>query len=117
MSPELTAFVMRPEQQKAINESSVKAWFSQLPNCAEPKMKQRKVPIDQEPNFDIAGNPCSGQWRVITWIEGCGEERIIDLQYWFPPVGKLTTTLLLPGTTIASLILQKDALQVLPKKH
>ncbi|MGA2635990.1 MAG: hypothetical protein ABSF16_17280 [Terracidiphilus sp.] len=110
MSPELKAFVMRPEQQKAINESSVKAWFQQLPNCADPKMKQRNVLIDQEPKFDAKGDPLSGQWRVVTWIEGCGEERIINLQYWFRTDGKLTTTVLLPGTSHANLILQKDAI-------
>jgi hypothetical protein len=101
---------MRPEQQKTINESSLKAWSQQLPNCAAPQMKQRNVLIDQEPNFDAQGNPISGQWRVLTWIEGCGEERIVNLQYWFPPDGKLATTLLLPGTTIASLTLQRDAI-------
>ncbi len=109
MSPELKAFVLRPEQQKAINEASAKAWFQQLPDCKEPKLKQRNVLVDQVPAFDIAGNPYSGQWRVVTWIDGCGEERIIDLMYWFPPNGTLTTTLLLPGTTLADPRLQKDA--------
>jgi len=110
MSPELKAFVMRPEQQKAINDSNAKEWLKQVPNCLELKGKHRNVLIDQEPSFDAAGNPLSGQWRVLTWIEGCGEERIISLQYWFPPNGKLSTTLLLPGTTIASLTLQRDAI-------
>lgn len=110
MSPELKAFLTRPEQQKAINESSAKAWFQLVPNCSEPKMKQRNVLIDQEPAFDAAGNPLSGQWRVLTWIDGCGEERIINLQFWFLRDGKLTTTLLLPGTSIANLTLQRDAI-------
>jgi len=105
MSPELKAFVSRPDQLKSINELSVKSWFQQLPNCTEPKMKRRIVLVDQEPKFDIAGNPLSGQWRLLTWIEGCGEERIVDLQYC-----KLAATLLLPGTTIASLTLQRDAI-------
>lgn len=109
LSPELSAFLIRPEQQKAINESSVKAWFQQLPNCAEPKMTQRNVLIGQEPKFDAKGDPLSGRWSVVTRIEGCGEERIINLQYWFTPDGKLAASLRLPGTSIADLTLQKDA--------
>jgi len=110
MSPELKAFLTLPEQQKAINESSKKVWFDQLPGCTEAKMTQRSVLIGEAPKFDAQGNPLSGRWRVITHIEGCGEERIVNLQYWFPPDGKLATTLMLPGTTIASLTLQKDAI-------
>ncbi len=109
LSPELKAFLMHPEQQKAINESSAKAWFRQVPGCAEPKTTQRNVLIEEASNFDAQGNPLSGRWRIITHIEGCGEARIINLQYWFPPNGKLAASLLLPGTSIASLLLQKDA--------
>lgn len=110
LSPELRAFLMRPEQQKAINESSAKAWSQQLPDCLESKMKQRKVLIQQEPKFDAKGDPLSGQWRVVTSINGCGEERIISLQYWFPPDGKLAATLMLPGISIADPLLQKDGI-------
>jgi hypothetical protein len=110
LSPELKTFLMLPDQRKAIDESSAKAWASQVPGCTEPKVTQRNVLILEAPKFDAQGSPLSGNWRVITHIDGCAETRIISLQYWFPASGKLATTLMLPGTSIADPLLQRDAI-------
>ena len=109
MSPELKAFVMRPNQQKAVMGAMFNSWHSLVPDCTTPQLKQMNVAVIQAPAFDASGNPTSGKWRMVGHVEGCGEEKIMNIEYWFGSDGKMMTQML-SGTSIAALLLEKNAI-------
>lgn len=110
VSPELKSFLMRPEQQQAVNGMLAQQWRALVGNCSSPHLQPTTVLIDNSPAFDQAGAPASGQWRVRDYVEGCGETRILNILFLFTPNGKMRRIALLPGTTIADARLQQDAL-------
>jgi hypothetical protein len=110
ISPELQAFVMRPDQKKAVMGSIFSGWHILEPACSTPQLKQMNVRVINPPAFDASGSPTSGQWRMVGHVEGCGEEKIMNVEYWFGSDGKMMMTQILPGTSIADLLLEKDAI-------
>jgi hypothetical protein len=110
MSPELKAFVMRPDQQKNVMGAMFSGWNILEPDCPTPRLKQMNVRVINPPAFDASGNPTSGKWRMVGDVEGCGEEKIMNIEYWFGSDGKMTMTALLPGSSIADLMLERDAI-------
>ena len=66
--------------------------------------------VGTAPTFDKAGKPVSGNWRVITRLSGCGQARMFSLFYAFAPNGQMVRLGMLPGSTAADPILQRDAL-------
>lgn len=110
MSPELKAFLMRPDQTQAVVGMMAQQWHMIFENCSSPKLQGMNVFIDSPPQFDSSGAPISGKWRMIGRIEGCGETHIFKVEYLFTPDGQMKRVALLPGTTIADLLLQRDAL-------
>ena len=110
MPPELKAYVMRPDQQKAVLNAMFSYWHALVPECSTPQFKQMNVIVISQPVFDATGNPTSGSWRMAGHIEGCGEDKIMNVLYWFGADGKMKMTQMLPGTTIADLLLEKDAI-------
>jgi hypothetical protein len=101
---------MRPEQQQGFVGSMAHQWHFIIANCASPQVKSTNVFIDSPPTFDQAGVPTSGAWHVVSQVEGCGEARIMTVFYFFPKGGEMKRITGLPGTTIADLTLQRDAL-------
>lgn len=110
MSPELRAFMMRPDQQQAVSEIMAKQWRLVDNNCTSPKFLGMNVLVATPPNFDASGAPVSGNWRVLGRIEGCGAIRLFNVEYLFASDGQMKRIGLLPGTTIADFRLQRDAL-------
>ena len=110
MSPELKAFLDRPEQQQALASMMRQQWRMAGENCSSPKLQGLLVLVETAPTFDSNGEPTSGEWRVVSHIEGCGEKRVFNLEYLFTPDGQMKRIALLPGTTAANLKLQHDAL-------
>ncbi len=110
MSPELRAFVMRAEQQKAVIGAMMQQWRALAPECAAPELKKMNVAVIEAPIFDTAGNPTRGAWKMVGTLEGCGQSKVMNLRYWFGPEGRLMMSTTLPGTTHADPLLQKDAL-------
>lgn len=110
MTPELRAFVMRAEEQKAVLGAMEQQWRALVPECATPQLKQMNVGVLEAPVFDEIGNPTRGAWRMVGRMEGCGQSKVLNLRYWFAPEGRLMRSTTLPGTTIAVPLLQKDAL-------
>jgi hypothetical protein len=109
MPPQLRAFVTRPEQQQAVTGAMGVEWRKIFENCPSPKLQGVNVSISTPPKFDSSGTPVSGEWRMIGHIEGCGEKRILSVEYLFTPDGQMKRVMLLPGSTIASWRLQHDA--------
>lgn len=110
MSPELKAFLTRPDQQQAYNSMMAEQWRLAVENCPSPAMRGLNVVISVAPKFDASGAPVSGQWRVVGQIEGCGKTRTMSILYVFNPDGRMARVGLLPGTTTADLRLQRDAM-------
>jgi hypothetical protein len=110
MSPELRAFVMRPDVKKAVISAMTQQWRALTPECAEPQIKQMNVLIIEAPVFDSDGNPTRGAWKMVGQLEGCGQTKVMNLRYGFGKDGKLTLGMMLPGTTHADPLLQRDAL-------
>ncbi|MDE2029678.1 MAG: hypothetical protein KGI97_03835 [Alphaproteobacteria bacterium] len=110
LSPELKAFLARPDQENAYVGMMMRQWQISVPSCPSPQIKNIAVLVDHTPTFDKSGLPVSGQWRVIGYAEGCNESRIFNMYYGFSPDGKMTRIALLPGTTRADLTLQRDSL-------
>jgi hypothetical protein len=110
MSPELRTFLMRPEQQQAVTGTMGQQWRIIFESCPTPKLQGVNVLIITPPSFDSSGTPVSGEWRMIGHLEGCGETRILNVEYQFTPDGQLKRFVMLPGTSIADIRLQHDAL-------
>lgn len=110
MSPELKAFLTRPEEQQAFGGMMGQIWRSTVENCPSPGVRGMNVVISVPPKFDQAGLPKSGEWRVTAQFEGCGKARTLTVLYLFGPDSRMMRAGLLPGTTITDLRLQKDAL-------
>jgi hypothetical protein len=110
MSPELKAFLMRPDQQQVTISMMGQQWRALVGECQSPKVTAMNVLIDKPPTINQAGVPTSGEWRMVGHIEGCGATHIFSLLYFFAKDGQMKTLALLPGTTIADVRLQHDAL-------
>src|SRR4051812_41033309 len=65
MSPELKAFMIRPEQQQGLVGLMGQQWRMVVDNCPSPNLQGMNVLISTPPNFDSNGAPVSGQWRAI----------------------------------------------------
>lgn len=61
--------------------------------------------------LDAAGKVVQGVWKESIRAEGCGPERLLNAMTQVTPEGTLTTTPLLPGSTIADPQLQRDSVQ------
>lgn len=110
MSPELSAFMVRPEQQQAVVGLMGQQWRAAHADCPSPKLLGMNVVITAAPNFDAGGAPVSGQWRTVGRIEGCGATHIFNVEYLFGADGQMKRVALLPGSTLADMRLQRDAL-------
>ena len=110
MSPELKAYLTRPDQQQLYNGNIAQQWRIAVENCPSPQMRSLNVLVGVPPKFNASGNPVSGEWRVVSRVEGCGASRILSVAYTVGTDGKIHIFGLLPGTTAASPLLQRDAL-------
>ena len=110
ISPELQAFLMRPEQKQAVTGMMGQQWRTIFENCTSAKLQGMNVLITTPPTFDSSGTPVSGEWRMLGRVEGCGETRILNVEYLFTQDGQMKRLALLPGTTSADLRLEHDAL-------
>jgi hypothetical protein len=110
MSPELKAFLTRPAEQQAYSNVMRQQWQAAVENCPTNVMKGLNVIVFVPPKFDSGGTPTSGTWRVVGQVEGCGQNRLLNVHYQVGPDGRMTRVGSLPGSTIADLRLQIDGL-------
>ena len=111
MPPELKAFLERPEQKQAVLEIMGQQWRTVVENCTSPKLQTMGVLIGMPPKFDANGVPISGEWLMAGQVAGCGETHVFTVEYLFAPDGQMKRIGLLPGTTHAGPVLQRDALK------
>ena len=70
-----------------------------------------KVFLHAEPAFDGAGHIIAGDWRLVVDEQGCGQSRVLNVQVLVRGPNSVATIPLLPGTTLATAGLQKDAVK------
>lgn len=110
LSPDLKAFLLRPDQQQVIAEIMTRQWRSIFENCPSPTLAISGVTPEQASTFDQNGVPVSGRWHVNGHAEGCGESRVLGVEYMFTPDGQMRRIGTLPGATVADIALQHDSL-------
>lgn len=110
MSPELKAFLSRPDEQQQFGGMMTNIWQSTVENCPKPAPAGLNVLIETAPTFDAGGRPKSGEWRVVGQWQGCGKTRMLSILYIFGQDGQMRRIGLLPGSSATSLRLQSDAL-------
>ncbi len=109
MSPELRKFMSDPEEEKIVKAQALHDWNNVVSGCEAPKLEAANVVVGVPPQFDKAGKPVSGNWRVITRLSGCGQIKNFSLLYAFAANGQLARLGMLPGSSAADPILQRDA--------
>lgn len=110
LSPELQAFMSRPDEQKIYGAALLRDWDYAVDNCPSPAVKNLRLSIGIPPKFDAGGQPVSGEWRLIGQLEGCGKTRHLSILYGFGTDGKLVRAGMLPGTSVSNFRLQRDSL-------
>jgi hypothetical protein len=108
--PELRAFLTEPHEQDVVKGQALRDWNNIVANCGAPTLEGANVVIGVLPAFDKAGKPVSGNWRVVTRLAGCGQTRTFNLLYAFGKNGQILRIGMLPGSSAADPILQRDAL-------
>jgi hypothetical protein len=110
MSPELRKFMSDPEEEKIVKAQALHDWSNTVLGCTTPPtLDVANVVVGKAPAFDKAGKPVSGTWRVITRLSGCGQAKNFSLLYAFAANGQMVRLGMLPGSSAADPILQRDA--------
>ena len=110
MPPQLAAFLSEQSEKNLVKGQALHDWNGAVVDCGAPTFQGANVVIGVPPTFDKAGKPVSGEWRVITRLAGCGKSKAFNLLYSFAPNGQMLRTGMLPGSSAADPILQRDAL-------
>jgi hypothetical protein len=78
--------------------------------CPDAKFAIEKRYVIYKPlSFSADGKVVAGAWKQIVEEQGCGTSRLLNVMLASQNDGKLAAVALLPGTTHADPILQKDA--------
>jgi hypothetical protein len=111
--PELFAKLLGDpaEEQRVINAAARSTVVLQNP-CPTTQFRIGNKFVPYKPvSFDNAGAIVGGAWKEFVQAEGCGRTRLLNVLVSVEGPNKLSTIPLLPGTTHASALLQKDAVK------
>jgi hypothetical protein len=98
----------RAEQSHVLDTARRSSVFLHNP-CRSARFELSKtVGIYHPPTFDGAGAPTSGAWRQGVREEGCGAHRLLNVLAFVKGPKTLVLAPLLPGTTHADPLLQRD---------
>ncbi len=99
------------EQELVINAAKRSAVVLENP-CAEAKFTLLNKFATYKPlQFDSAGKVIAGAWKQSVSEKGCGQERLLNVLMYIDEKTKgLKAMSLLPGSTKANALLQKDAI-------
>lgn len=110
ISPALASIIASPEHQKAVIEAAQQssAWINN--RCAGATFAiTSDVAIYQPLALDEQQRPMAGSWRERVMAQGCGANRVLNVLTFVKSPGRLVSGTLLPGTTRADPLLQRDA--------
>lgn len=108
---DLARFLTTPSEQQAIRENAIADWNLSSAPCPAAQGALVDVAFYTTPTFNQAGVPVSGAWKLKTRWTGCGRSKTFNLFYNIVPGGQSSRTALLPGTTIADPLLQRDGIR------
>jgi hypothetical protein len=110
LSPALANIIANPEHQKAVIAAAQQssAWMNN--RCAGATFAiGGDVAIYQRLELDQQQRPAAGSWRERVTAQGCGANRVLNVLTFVKSPGRLVSGTLLPGTTHADPLLQRDA--------
>jgi hypothetical protein len=97
------------QQQQVVSAAGRSTVVLQNP-CPTAQYSIEKKFIPYRPvSLDGTGQIVSGAWKQVVDQEGCGNKRVLNVLVWAQESKGLSTMPLLPGTTHADFVLQKDA--------
>ncbi len=108
---DLVKFLNTPAEQQAVRENAIADWNLSSAPCPTAQGALVDVAFYKMPTFNAAGAPTSGVWKLTTKWTGCGKSKTFNLFYNIVPGGSSSRTALLPGTTIADPLLQRDGIR------
>jgi len=106
----LAKFLTTPAEQQAVKASAIADWNASAAPCPTAQGALADVIFYNMPTFNSAGMPTSGVWKLTTRWTGCGKSKTFNLFYSVAPDGRLSRSRLLPGTTLADPLLQRDGI-------
>jgi hypothetical protein len=98
------------EQQHVISVAGRSTVILQNPCPTAQYVLEKKISFYKQPSFDRGGKLVDGAWKQVVDEEGCGVRRILNVLV-FAQGQSASVEPLLPGTTRADPILQRDAVK------
>jgi len=99
------------EQQHVISVAGRSTVILQNPCATAQYTLEKKISIYKQPLFDSTGKLIDGAWKHVVDEEGCGVTRVLNVLVLAQGPNIVAVVPLLPGTTHADAILQKDAVK------
>ncbi len=99
------------EQQHILSAARNSSVVLQNPCPTAQYVIDKKFSPYQPVSLDSTGKIVSGGWKQIVDEQGCGINRVLNVLVWAQESKGLSVMPLLPGTTHADFVLQKDAVK------
>ena len=107
--PELINYVNQPAHLKAVLDV-IRAEAAQIPICNPTKLKHSRLTTPGPVLFGANGQPSSGRWTETLTFDGCSQSGIFNVMTFVNRSWQIHTVGLLPGTTKADPLLQRDTM-------
>jgi hypothetical protein len=99
------------EQQHVISVAGRSTVILQNPCPTAQYTLEKKISFYKQPSFDSGSKLVDGAWKQVVDEEGCGVRRILNVLVFAQGQNNVSVVPLLPGTTRADAILQRDAVK------
>jgi hypothetical protein len=110
--PPLVKLLRDPtEQQHVLSVAARSAVMLRNPCPTAQFTLEDKISFYKQPVFDSTGNVVEGAWKQVVNEQGCGATRVLNVFVYAQGPSNISVVPLLPGSTRADPILQKDAVQ------
>lgn len=113
--PELLNYISQPAHIKAVMDV-IRAQAAQIPMCnptnAKKLVMRRELTAPGPVLFGANGQPSGGRWTETLTLNGCSQSGIFNVMTFVDRSGQIHTVGLLPGTTKADPLLQRDASEI-----
>ncbi len=97
------------EQEGIINTAKRSPVLLQNPCPTAQFSLEKKLVVFKPPTFDGAGTIGDGVWKQAVYAQGCGANHVLNVLVSTLGPGNISSVPLLPGTTRADPLLQRDA--------
>jgi len=108
LPPAFQQYVARPEHVVAVGEHA-RAFIAKDPGCKLETARTVGASIRTPVTFGPDGTPTSGTWKEIMRVDGCSRSGIFNIATAVDARGGIHVFALLPGTSIADVQLERDA--------